>query len=141
MDFCGHRGTYLGGIIWLIRVSGELADAITRDLFSDRRDFNELGWRGLWAYITAAPPGTAIHYAKHEGWSIGDHLAAEQLHALRILDWRYTAIHFKRGSDQPFPERIPRPGVEGPQRYDGPTWETATFEELVSPEVLALLRG
>ena len=141
MDGCGHRGTYAGGIIWLIRVAGEFADAIARDLFSDRRDFNELGWRGLWAYVTAAPPGTAIYHARNEGWSVGDHLAAEQLHALRTLDWRYTAIHFKRGADQPFPDRIPRPGVEAPQRYDGPTWETATFEEIVSPEVLELLRG
>jgi hypothetical protein len=31
--------------------------------------------------------------------------------------------------------------VKAPERYDGPTWETATFEEIVSPEVLELLRG
>ena len=127
--------------MWLIRQTKTLGDAITRDLLSDRLTFTELGWRGLWAYVTAAPPGTAIHYARTGGWSIGDHIAAEQLFELRKLDWRYTAIHFKRGAEQPFPDRVPRPGVEVPQRYDGPTWETASLEELVSPEVLELLRG
>jgi hypothetical protein len=31
--------------------------------------------------------------------------------------------------------------VPGPEVYDGPTWETAEFEDIVSPEVLELLRG
>lgn len=137
-----RRGDHLGGIAWLAGVVfGDLADAITRDLLTDRLAFDDLGWRGLWAYVTAAPPGTAIYHARNEGWSIGDHLAAESLHELRKLGWRYTAIHFQRGKDQPFPERIPRPGVEAPEPYAGPTWETVTFEELISPEVLELLRG
>jgi hypothetical protein len=57
------------------------------------------------------------------------------------LAWRYTAVHFKRGKDEPFPDRIPRPGVPAPEVYDGPTWETVTLEDIVSPEVLALLQG
>jgi hypothetical protein len=128
--------------VWLVRVAtGDLADAITRDLLSDRLAFDDLGWRGLWAYVTAAPPGTAIHHSRHEGWTLGDHIAAEQLYEQRKLGWRYTALHFVGGKDEQFPERIPRPGVEPPEVYDGPTWETATFEEIVSPEVLELLRG
>lgn len=114
---------------------------MTRDLLSDRLTFDELGWHGLWCYITAAQPGTAIYHARHEGWTISDHIAAEELYELRKLAWRYTAIHFQGGKDQPFPDPIPRPGVEAPEPYDGPTWETATFEDLVSPEVLELLRG
>lgn len=142
MGRVGHRRVDAGGIAWLIRVAtGDLADAITRDLLSDRLAFDELGWRGLWCYITAAPPGTAIYHARHEGWTITDHIAAEQLYELRKLGWRYTALHFERGKDEPFPERIPRPGVEPPEKYDGPTWETATLEDIVSPEVLELLRG
>ena len=121
-------------------VTGDLADAVTRDLLTDRLAFDELGWRGLWCYVTAAPPGTAIYHVLNEGWSIADHLAAEQLHELRKLGWRYTAVHFEGGKDQPFPEPIPRPGVAAPPVYDGPTWETATFEDIVSPEVLKLLQ-
>jgi hypothetical protein len=128
--------------MWLAeQVAGPLADALDRDLRCDKLEFDSLGWRGLWCYITAAPPGTAIHHALSEGWSINDHLAAEQLHELRKLGWRYTALHFVGGKEDPFPERIPRPGVVPPEKYDGPTWETATFEEIVSPEVLELLRG
>ena len=142
MDRGGDRRVDAGGIAWLIRVVfGDLADAVTRDLLTDRLEFDDLGWRGLWCYVTAAPPGTAIYHARHAGWTLGDHLAAEQLHALRVLDWRYTALHFKGGFDAPFPERIPRPGVTPPKVYDGPTWETAEFEEIVSPEVLEILRG
>ena len=128
--------------MWLIRTAtGDLADALTRDLLSDRLAFDDLGWRGLWSYVTAAPPGTAIYHFRNEGWTVADHIAAEQLYELRKLGWRYTAIHFERGKDQPFPEPIWRPGFEAPAPYDGPTWETATFEELVSPEVLELLKG
>ena len=128
--------------MWLAeQVAGPLADALDRDLRCDGIDFDSLGWRGLWAYIVAAPPGTAIYHARNEGWTIADHIAAEQLYELRKLAWRYTAIHFKRGKDEPFPDRIPRPGVPAPEKYDGPTWETATIEDIVSPEVLELLRG
>lgn len=122
-------------------VFGDFADAITRDLLTDRLAFDDLGWRGLWAYVTAAPPGTAIYHARNEGWSIADHIAAEQLYELRKLGWRYTAVHFKGGKDAPFPDPIPRPGVEVAKPYDGPTWETATLEDLISPEVLELLKG
>lgn len=93
------------------------------------------------AYITAAPPGTAIFYARHEGWTLGDHIAAEQLDVERKLYWRYGAVHFKDGDQLPFPESIPRPGVEPEAVYDGPTWETATLEDLASPEVIAMLKG
>jgi hypothetical protein len=128
--------------MWLAeQVAGPLADALDRDLRCDGIDFDSLGWRGLWAYIVAAPPGTAIYHARNEGWTIADHIAAEELYELRKLAWRYTAIHFERGKNEPFPERIPRPGVPAPEKYDGPTWETATIEDIVSPEVLELLRG
>jgi hypothetical protein len=137
-----HRRVKAGGIAWLVRtVTGELADAVTRDLLTDRLDFDELGWRGLWCYVTAAPPGTAIYHKRNEGWTIGDHLAAEQLYEARKLGWRYTALHFKGGKDIPFPDQIPRPGLELPEVYDGPTWETATPDDIeIAPEVIALFR-
>lgn len=99
-----------------------------------------MGWRGLWAYITTAPPNTALHYQQNEGWTIGDHLAAEQLYEVRKLGWRYTAVHFERGCDQPFPEPIPRPRV-GDADEPAVTWETAILDDLMPPHVRDMLKG
>lgn len=122
--------------------TGPLADALNRDLISDRLALDELGWRGLWSYITAAPPGTAIYHERFEGWTLGDHLAAEQLYEDRKLGWRYAARNFEGGSKIPFPEPIPRPGVvDENDDPNAPTWETATVDDLISPEVRALLKG
>lgn len=132
-----------GKLIWLIeQVTGDLADALDRDLRSDRLTFDELGWRGLWAYITAAPPGTAIHYHRSEGWQIGDKIAAENLYSLRDLTWHFKARNFQEGGKQPFPQRIPYPGMATTEHEEAAaSWETVTIDELVSPEVRALLQG
>ena len=119
-----------------------MADALDRDLRCDRLAFDDLGWRGLWAYVTTAPPGTAIHYHRSQGWQIGDKIAAENLYSLRELVWRYTALHFQGGKNIPFPERISYPGAAtSDQEQAAVSWETATVDELVSPEVRALLQG
>lgn len=92
-----------------------------------------MGWRGLWAYITAAPPRTALHYAQAEGWALSDKIAANQLHALRVLVWRYTAMHFEGGKDQPFPEPVDYPGSKPSE----PELEVVTT---ISPQVRALMQ-
>lgn len=122
--------------------TGELADALHRDLTSDRLSFDDLGWRGLWAYITKAPPGTAIHHLRSEGWGTGLDLELEQINELRELNWRYTAVHFKGGSDKPIPQRITRESLTAETSSAATvTWESVTVEELVSPEVRALLQS
>jgi hypothetical protein len=127
--------------MWLVdQVTGDLAYALRRDLMTDQLNFDDLSWLDLWAYITAAPPGTAIHHARIEGWGIGDKIAAEALYELRKLGWRYTAVHFKGGKDMPFPEPIPYPGSAAAKPV-GPTWETITADELISPRVRELLNG
>jgi hypothetical protein len=138
-----RQGPDAGGIAWLVdQVTGDLADAIARDLFSDRREFDELGWRGLWAYVTAAQPGTAIYHKRFEGWTLGDHLAAEQLNVQRRLYWRYGAVHFEGGAEQPFPDPIPRPGDDVEPVDTGPTWDNVTaIEDVFSPQVLTILKG
>lgn len=124
------------------QATGPLADALHRDLFSDGRTLDELGWRGLWAYITTAPPNTAIHYRRCEGWTLAEKIAAEQLYEERKLGWRYGAVHFQGGKDYPFPEPIDYPGRALPaEAAVSHTWESATLDELVSPEVRALLQG
>lgn len=129
--------------MWLAeQATGDLADALDRDLRTDRLALDDLGWRGLWAYITTAPPGTALHYAQSEGWLLGDKIAAEQLVTLREIEWRYTAIHFKGGADRPYPQPITYPGKVLPDKVAvAKSWETATIDELVSPQVRALLKG
>lgn len=120
-------------------MTGELADPLHRDLTTDRLTLDDLNWRDLWAYVTAAPPRTALHHARNEGWTVGDHIAAEQLSELRELLWRYTAIHFKDGNTIPFPARVPHPGDTPAEA--GPTWETVTLDQMVPPEVRELLKG
>lgn len=122
--------------------TGELADAIHRDLITDRLAFDELGWRGLWAYVTKAPPGTAIFHERLEGWTVADRLAVEyaasQLDDVRELLWRYTAVHFERGKDMPFPRPVPRPWLN--ESVPEPP-KALTLEEAIPPEVRALLQG
>lgn len=111
-------------------------------MFNAGRTLDELGWRGLWSYITAAPPGTALHYIQSEGWTLGDKIAAEHLTATRQLFHRYTARNFQGGADIPFPERIEYPGaVKTDEEAAALSWETATIDDLVSPEVRELLTG
>lgn len=131
-----------GGIAWLVdQVTGDLADAITRDLISDRLNFSDIQPSDMRAYIESAQPGTAIFHAQNEAWGLPEHILAELLFEIRKLNWRYSAVHFENGTNVPYPERITRPGVEEPAQYTGPTWETATAEELIPPEVRELMRG
>lgn len=118
-----------------------MADAIHRDLLADQPlTFDELGWRGLWAYVTKAQPGTAIYQARTEGLSPSDELILELINELREINWRYTAIHFVGGKETPFPQRITRQSLEEVPEVV-PTWESVTIDELVSPEVRALLQS
>ncbi len=110
-----------------------------RDLLRDRLTLAELTARDLWAYITTAPPGTAIHHALNEGWELADHLAAEELFELQQIRWAYRAANFEGGKDDPFPRRISRPGVElPPEPVD---LNTLTVDQIVPPELVALLEG
>lgn len=120
-------------------MTGDLADAVHRDLLADRLTLDDLSWRDLWCYVTAAQPGTAIHHARNDGWVVGDHIAAEQLSDIRELLWRYTALHFEGGKNLPFPERVVHPGAE--PAAPGKTWATVSLDEMISPEVRDLLKG
>ena len=133
-------GAVGGGIAWLAgQVFGDLKLAVTRDLTRDQLDIDTLTVDQLWAYVKSAPPGTAIYHVQYDGWTVGDHLAAMQLHELRKIEWRYAAINFERAKELPFPTPIPRPGVEQPDPEPTETWETVSLEDMISPEVIALL--
>lgn len=92
--------------------------------------------------MTAAPPGTALHYAATAGWALGDKIGAEQLGVLRELRWHYRARHFVGGAETPYPTPVDYPGRPRPApRPAAHSWETATIDDIVSPQVRALLRG
>lgn len=135
-----RHGAVSGGIAWLAgQVFGDLKLAVTRDLTRDQLDLDTIGLDKLWAYIHAAHPGTAIYHAQNDGWTVAEHLAAEQLYELRKIGWRYAAINFKDAINIPFPKPITRPGVEVVDHDSAETWATVSLEEMVSPEVIALL--
>lgn len=139
-----RRGADAGKLTWLVDVAtGDLADAIDRDLFADGRDFDELGWRRLWAYITTAPPGTAIFHVRGDGWSVGDKVAAENLFATEKLLWRYVARNFEGGSDLPYPQRVSYPGAPTSAGQTATkSWANASVDDVVvPPKVRELLRG
>lgn len=120
--------------------TGELADAIHRDLIADRLTFDELGWRGLWAYVIKAPPRTAIYEERSRGLTTSDDIALEQLNVLREVNWRYTRVHFEGGDKTPFPQSITRESLFGDGEPQKPA-EPITLEELIPPHVRALLQG
>lgn len=87
-----------------------------------------------------------MHHVLNEGWTVGDHLGAEQLYELRKIGWRYTAMHFERGAAAPFPAPIERPGVQlepdapaepGPADWD----QVDNILDLIPSHVLTLLKG
>lgn len=64
----GRYGAVGGGIAQLVGwVFGDLKLAVTRDLTRDQLDLDTIGLDELWAYVKAAPPGTAIYHAKYDG--------------------------------------------------------------------------
>lgn len=51
-------------------------------------------------------------------------------------------MYFEGGRALPFPQRIPYPGMATTEHEEtAASWETVTVDELVSPEVRALLQG
>lgn len=93
------------------------------------------------AYIESAQPGTAIYHVRNDGWTLSDYLAAALLDELSEIRWRYAALHFEGCAEQPFPERVPRPGSDD-LADTGPTWDTVEdVANLMSPQVLELMKG
>lgn len=107
-------------------------------MLCDRLTWHDFDWRDLWAYVTKAPPGTALHEAMRDGWGVGETIAAEQLYELQILRWMEQARHFEGGADIEFPTRLPRPGVSAEptpaQRLDD-----MTLDEIIPPDLMSWL--
>ncbi|ORA56325.1 hypothetical protein EJ571_01590 [Mycobacteroides franklinii] len=95
----------------------------------------------MWAYVTKAPPLTAIHHDRTEGMSIEAQIGAELLNEIAELHWRYAAVHFKGRADLPIPERLTlRELIHGVEEVEPVDWEPA-IDTLTSPEFRAMLQG
>ena len=71
----------------------------------------------LTSFVLYAPPGTAVFHQVHQGWTIGDHIAASQLDRLNWLQWAKTEDG-QKGMNRPEP--VPRPGMtESLESEDG----------------------
>lgn len=75
------------------------------------REFDDgsLDWDDLFAFIFAAPPGTAVFHALERGWTTSDYLLAHVIDGLRINNWQRTEGATKR-PPRGVPEPFPRPG-------------------------------
>lgn len=87
--------------------------AVERDLLTNGFRFADVNTERLTFdeftnFVIYAPPGTAVYHQLHQGWTVGDHLAAFQLDVLNWLRWAKTedGQHNKNP-----PDPTPRPGV------------------------------
>ncbi|MBE5440197.1 Uncharacterised protein [Mycobacteroides abscessus subsp. abscessus] len=95
----------------------------------------------MWAYVTAAPPGTSIHHSRSEGMSVGDQIGTEILNEIAELRWRFTAFHFENGSKIAFPERLSlRELIYGTQPVEEIDYD-AHIAQNQDPKVRAMLQG
>ena len=130
---------------WLARIVTDerYADALHRDLIRDQLDFDDLGWRGLWAYVKFPPAKTALREA-FDG-PLNEHTlgVAQIVHAVEVAVWNMRGL--KSGSDDwgPSPQiRIPGVESEPDATTDWSQLDTSTdMAEFASPEALAILRG
>ncbi|BBZ65821.1 hypothetical protein MINS_12500 [Mycolicibacterium insubricum] len=63
------------------------------------------------------------------------------LSEIRELLWRYTTVHFEGGSENPFPTRVPHPGIEEPEPEPGTTWDTVeSIDDIMPNNVREMLK-
>lgn len=119
------------------------AHALHRDLIRDQQTLDGIGWLGLKAYIDHPPAGTALDRALHDGWSLSDHLAAHHIYATQVEGWSIRSLtRALRGIEtiEPFPQQLPRPGVEV-ELTEVEQWEAVDdITDLMTPEVIAMIR-
>ncbi|MGH3956478.1 MAG: hypothetical protein ACRDTI_20830 [Mycobacterium sp.] len=93
----------------------------SEDVFTERLSLGEFA-----SFVVYAPPGTAIYFAVHEGWTRSEHFAALAFDEQRMANWLKTEDATKPLSLQEFrPTPTPRPGVVAyrPQASSGMTAE------------------
>jgi Family of unknown function (DUF5361) len=73
-----------------------------------------LPWDQFIPFVFDAPPGTAIHFARGQGWTVSDYLLADVFDAIAMLLWAQSAdAHQKPPRHKPKP--LPRPDLDGSQ--------------------------
>lgn len=122
-----------GKIQQVFAAVGQVEDAIRRDLLVAGREFDDgsLCWDDLYAFIFAAPPGTAVFHAVEKGWTTADYLLAHAIDRLSILIWQKTEGAHKK-PPRGMPERFPRPSDEKPVKSVGDTANVGTTAATVT---------
>ncbi|AOQ28882.1 tail assembly chaperone [Mycobacterium phage Thyatira] len=112
-------GLIEGKISQICAAARQVEDAIRRDLIVVGREFDDgsLSWDDLYAFIFAAPPGTAVFHAVEKGWLTTDYLLAHLIDAQRINNWQATE-GAQANPPRNVPEPFPRPGDEERKRND-----------------------
>lgn len=101
-----------GGILALLSILQTYWGAVERDLQHSGYTVNDIctprmPLSGFVAFVLHAPPGTAVFHEQHEGWTISDHLSAQQIDLLSMLLWAKT-VDGQENKNRP--KRVPRPG-------------------------------
>jgi Family of unknown function (DUF5361) len=109
-----------GGIIALGDVLKEHWGAVGRDLAAAGYLWADVGTERLpmdqfIPFVVYSPPGTAVYYVTHKGWSVTDHLLADLVDLTATLLWAKTKdAHQKVPRHKPKP--IDRPGKAAARR-------------------------
>jgi len=90
--------------------------AVGRDLSTCGYTWDDVGSARLpieqfVAFVFHAPPGTALYHEMRQGWTISDHLLADQIDILNLLLWTKSK-DAHRENPRHRPERIRRPGIK-----------------------------
>ncbi|UTN93210.1 tail assembly chaperone [Mycobacterium phage Syra333] len=108
-----------GKIAQVCAAARQVEDAIRRDLIVAGREFDDgtMSWVDLYAFIFAAPPGSAIFHAFEKGWNTTDYLLAHVIDALKIGLWQRTEDAQKK-NPRHLPDPFPRP-TDGDKQDNG----------------------
>lgn len=94
-------------------------------------DDGSLDWNDLYAFIFAAPPGTAIYHAVERGWTTSDYLLAHVIDGVRIANWQRTEGATKK-PPRNVPDPFPRPGTDTTPKQVGDTTQVGNAPATVT---------
>ncbi|GAA0954981.1 hypothetical protein GCM10009560_78960 [Nonomuraea longicatena] len=123
-----------GKLIWLVRILDEHLPAVEADLHRYYRldiiDLyrGKLSVRKLLSLLQGLPRGSALHVAitgEEASWSPGDYLLAATVDLLQVSNWLFMQANSKKGTRNPFPDPVQRPGRKTLQ--EAPDQESQRF--------------
>jgi hypothetical protein len=103
-------------------IEADLAHYYGADLLDLYR--GTLSVRKLFALVSGLPQGSALHRALRgdaADWDTNDYLLAAVVDYLAVANWLFIQANSKKGTKNPFPEPVKRPGAKSkddePKRF------------------------